>query len=162
RGSISVAPDGSIIYGGNQSVTRLNPQTGASVTYSGAPYLLYQVNGTASEASGQILAVSGPNLVQIDPNTGTQKLLSQFGGTVMKVIVTDGGAIYVLDIGHNLIQVDPTTGQQTPIVTDFSLDYNWNMTSILPDPNASGLIHSATITLTNPLDGPSEVLAADT
>src|SRR5262249_2486889 len=137
RGSLSVAPDGSIIYGGNQSVARLHPQTGASVTYSGAPSLFFQGDRTAFGGSVQSMAVSGTYLVQIDPSTGVQKLLSQFSGTVMKVIVTDSGAIFVLDIGHNLIQVDPTMGQQTPIVTDFSLDYNWNMTSILTDPNAS-------------------------
>jgi hypothetical protein len=127
----------------------------------------------AVEPSGTILAVAGTNngfnnanLVRIDPVTGAQTLVSSNGlfSTPHDVTVGDNGVIYVIDGGnHMLITVDPVTGQQTALSLNFVPQWGLGLAALLP--GASGMtpvMQSATVTITNLLDGAAESLAANT
>jgi hypothetical protein len=162
-GTFTVDPNGTIVDGEGNSIVRIDPSTRNASLVSQGGLLNPLIWGTAVEASGTVLAAVGNTIVQVNPATGAQSLLTHDGNiqAAKHVIVTDSGALYVLDGYHHLVQVDPVSGQQTLISTDVFLDGNWNLSSLLPGPT-NPTIQSATITITNPLDGSSEVLAANT
>src|SRR5262249_36897685 len=159
--------------GGNRTVLRVDRVTGALSTVSSNGYLIGNVEGTAVEPSGMILAVSGTtgfptgtgNVVRINPVTGAQTLLSSGGlfNTPRDGTVGDDGTIYVLDSHQSIIKVDPVSGQQTLLTSDSTFQQWFGIDNLLP---ASGgmnsVIQSGSVTISNLLDGNAEVLAANT
>jgi hypothetical protein len=167
--SMSIDSNGDVLGGSNRMVLRVNRVTGAVTVVTSNGYLIGNVEGTAVEPSGTILAVSGSfgagNVVRINPVTGAQTLLTSGGllNTPRDVTVGDNGDIYVLDSHQAIIKVDPVTGQQTLLTTNFTFQQEFGIAALLPGSGgATSIIQSGSVTLSNLLDGTAEVLAADT
>jgi hypothetical protein len=173
EGSFAIDQNGDLIFGNNHEVDRVNHLTGASTVVAQNGLIIGgKVWSVAVEPGGTILAAAGTNnginsanLVRIDPVTGAQTLVSSNGNfsTVEDITVGDNGAIYVIDGNHTLIQVDPVTGQQTVLSLNFFPQWGNGLAALLP--SAGGMtpvVLSATVTITNRLDGAAEVLAANT
>src|SRR5262249_10893771 len=83
QNSMSIDSNGDVVGGSNRQVLRVNRVTGAVTSVAANGYLIGNVEGTAIEPSGSILAVSGSfgagNVVRINPVTGAQTLLSSGG-----------------------------------------------------------------------------------
>jgi hypothetical protein len=167
--SMSIDTNGDILGGSNRQVDRVNHITGTYSLVSANGYLIGNVEGTAVEPTGTILAISGSggagNVVRIDPVTGAQTLLTSGGllNTPRDLAVGDDGSIYVLDSSKALIQVDPVTGQQTLLANDFTFQQDFGLAALLPGPaGMNSIIQSGRVTISNLRDGSAESLAAST
>jgi hypothetical protein len=165
EGSLSIDVNGDVLGGSSRQVSRVNRVTGVQTSVAVGGFLTGNVEGTAVEPSGTILAVTNANLVRINPLTGAQTLLSSGGlfNVLRDVTVGDNGDIFVFDSHQSIIKVNPTTGQQTLLTSSIGFDQEFGIAALVTGSNpAISTIQSGSITLTNPLDGNAEVLAANT
>ena len=79
------------------------------------------LSGVVTDESGNIFAVATGAVVRIDPNSGTQSVVSQGGDLVFPraIAFAPDHSLLVLDASARvLIRIDPMTGAQTPVIRD--------------------------------------------
>src|SRR5438876_4898217 len=135
EGTILVGTGPSLFSGKDQSsflpgIIAVNPSTGMQIRLSIGQLLALPTY--IAQAPNQQLYVSDLKafgtgaVIQIDPNTGNQTLVSK-GGFIdgPNVLVFMNGFLYVANEGdssgtvHNIVQINPSTGQQR-LITDGS------------------------------------------
>jgi streptogramin lyase len=123
---LAIGPDGQLyVIGGSTfgqnrlNVTRIDPLTGTQTVMSTTGLLTSPRDIAFDHQLGALLVTNGDavptGIIQIDPTTGAQSLLSSGGSDPTGILVSRSGTIFVIDQGAFVFTVDRTTGQQTTV-----------------------------------------------
>ena len=123
---LAIGPDGQLYVQGGTSfgldrlnVTRIDSLTGAQTVVSVAGLLTSPRDIAFDPQLGALLVTNGDavptGVIQVDPTTGAQSLLSSGGSDPTGIVVSTSGTIFVVDQGASVFTVDRATGQQTAV-----------------------------------------------
>ena len=162
---ITVNLNGDLIVtndGGTNRIVRVDPANGSQVLITDSGFL-NQPQDVTIDANGDYLVAdyNSDRIIRVDAETGVQTSVSygNYLNSAYDLDVRADGSILVVDYYNGLIQVDPTNGSQVQLTSGGLISYP---RAIVVEGEAEPAdIASATITLTNPLDGTEEILGAD-
>jgi streptogramin lyase len=100
------------------SVVRIDTESSSMTTLASG---LDEPAAIRFDAEGRLL-ITDPDVIRIDPQSGTQTLLSVMSTTFRDIDVDPSGNILLADFAHSIVQLDPITGLLSTVSAGTSTD----------------------------------------